>query len=194
MTIEIVDGGRVREELARQLEKAISFAVQQETGGDNFEVCLSLTDGEGIRKLNCEYRGMDKETDVLSFPLLERKPGQRGEFWDEQDIDPQTNEVMLGDIVLSVEAAHAQAEEYGHSLEREAVYLCVHSVLHLLGYDHIQPEDKLLMRRREEEIMDALGLGRETAAGTTAYTEAVMWKTLLTGLRYALKETRFLRL
>ncbi len=160
MTIEIVDGGRVREELARQLEKAISFAVQQETGGDNFEVCLSLTDGEGIRKLNCEYRGIDKETDVLSFPLLERKPGQRGEFWDEQDIDPQTNEVMLGDIVLSVEAAHAQAEEYGHSFEREAVYLCVHSVLHLLGYDHIQPEDKLLMRRREEEIMDALGLGR----------------------------------
>ena len=160
MTIEIVDGGRVREELARQLEKAISFAVQQETGGDNFEVCLSLTDGEGIRKLNCEYRGIDKETDVLSFPLLEREPGQRGEFWDEQDIDPQTNEVMLGDIVLSVEAAHAQAEEYGHSFEREAVYLCVHSVLHLLGYDHIQPEDKLLMRRREEEIMDALGLGR----------------------------------
>lgn len=160
MTIEIVDGGRVREELARQLEKAISFAVQQETGGDNFEVCLSLTDGEGIRKLNCEYRGIDKETDVLSFPLLERKPGQKGEFWDEQDIDPQTNEVMLGDIVLSVEAAHAQAEEYGHSFEREAVYLCVHSVLHLLGYDHIQPEDKLLMRRREEEIMDALGLGR----------------------------------
>ncbi len=160
MTIEIVDGGRVRVELARQLEKAISFAVQQETGGDNFEVCLSLTDGEGIRKLNCEYRGIDKETDVLSFPLLERKPGQRGEFWDEQDIDPQTNEVMLGDIVLSVEAAHAQAEEYGHSFEREAVYLCVHSVLHLLGYDHIQPEDKLLMRRREEEIMDALGLGR----------------------------------
>lgn len=160
MTIEIVDGGRVREELARQLEKAISFAVQQETGGDNFEVCLSLTDGEGIRKLNCEYRGIDKETDVLSFPLLERKPGQKGEFWDEQDIDPQTNEVMLGDIVLSVEAAHAQAEEYGHSFEREAVYLCVHSILHLLGYDHIQPEDKLLMRRREEEIMDALGLGR----------------------------------
>ena len=160
MTIEIVDGGRVREELARQLEKAISFAVQQETGGDNFEVCLSLTDGEGIRKLNCEYRGIDKETDVLSFPLLERKPGQKGEFWDEQDIDPQTNEVMLGDIVLSVEAAHAQAEEYGHSFERQAVYLCVHSVLHLLGYDHIQPEDKLLMRRREEEIMDALGLGR----------------------------------
>lgn len=164
MTIEIVDGGRVREELARQLEKAISFAVQQETGGDNFEVCLSLTDGEGIRKLNCEYRGIDKETDVLSFPLLERKPGQKGEFWDEQDIDPQTNEVMLGDIVLSVEAAHAQAEEYGHSFEREAVYLCVHSILHLLGYDHIQPEDKLLMRRREEEIMDALGLGRETEA------------------------------
>lgn len=160
MTIEIVDGGRVREELARQLEKAISFAIQQETGGDNFEVCLTLTDGEGIRELNCEYRGIDKETDVLSFPLLERESGQRGEFWDEQDIDPQTNEVMLGDIVLSVEAAHAQAEEYGHSFEREAVYLCVHSVLHLLGYDHIQPEDKLLMRRREEEIMDALGLGR----------------------------------
>ena len=80
MTIEIVDGGRVREELARQLEKAISFAIQQETGGDNFEVCLTLTDGEGIRELNCEYRGMDKETDVLSFPLLEREPGQRGEF------------------------------------------------------------------------------------------------------------------
>lgn len=164
MTIEIVDGVHIGEGLAQWLEKAVAFAVKQETGEENFEVCLTLTDGEGIRKLNCEYRGIDKKTDVLSFPLLERSPGQTSEFWNEQDIDPQTNEVMLGDIVLSVEAAHAQAEEYGHSLEREAVYLCVHSVLHLLGYDHIQPEDKLLMRRREEEIMDALGLGREKTA------------------------------
>lgn len=163
MTIETVDA-QIAPQLAELLEKAAAFAVKEETGKENFEICITLMDAEGIKKLNGEYRGIERATDVLSFPLLNRRPGQIERFWDDQDIDPQTGEVMLGDIVLSVEAARAQAKEYGHSLEREAVYLCVHSVLHLLGYDHIQSEDKRLMRRREEEIMDAFGLGRETQA------------------------------
>lgn len=159
MTIETVDAQRAPQ-LAQLLERAVAFAVKEEMGGDNFEIFLTLTDGEGIKELNRQYRNIDKATDVLSFPLLKRTPGQTGEFWEEQDIDPQTGEVMLGDIVLSLEAARAQAAEYGHSLEREAAYLCVHSVLHLLGYDHISQEDKRLMRKREEEIMNAFGLGR----------------------------------
>ena len=163
MTIEIVDAQKA-EGLEKLLESCAAFAVKDETGGDNFEICLTLSDGEGIRALNAQYRGIDKATDVLSFPLLERVLGRKGEFWEEQDINPQTGEIMLGDIVLSMEAARAQAEEYGHSLEREAVYLCVHSVLHLLGYDHIQPADKALMRAREEEIMNAFGLSREATA------------------------------
>ena len=97
---------------------------------------------------------------MLSFPLLERKPGQRGEFWDEQDIDPQTNEVMLGDIVLSVEAAHAQAEEYGHSTEREFSFLFAHSMLHLLGYDHMEPDEAAVMEAKQAKALEDLGITR----------------------------------
>ena len=159
MTIEIIDeldGGGILELLTR----AISFAAGFETKKDNFELSLTITDDARIQALNREFRNIDRSTDVLSFPLIQRVPGGTADFWKEEDINPDTGCVMLGDIVLSLETAARQAEEYGHSLEREAAYLCVHSVLHLLGYDHIDEQDKKIMRAREEEIMNAFGLGR----------------------------------
>lgn len=159
MTIEIIDemdAGDISELLSR----AISFAAEFETKKDNFELSLTITDDARIRTLNREFRSIDRSTDVLSFPLIQRVPGEQADFWKEEDIDPDTGCVMLGDIVLSLETAVRQAKEYGHSLEREAAYLCVHSVLHLLGYDHIEQADREIMRAREEEIMNAFGLGR----------------------------------
>ncbi|NCB63457.1 MAG: rRNA maturation RNase YbeY, partial [Clostridia bacterium] len=99
------------------------------------EVDVLLTDDEGIQAINSEQRGVDKPTDVLSFPMFEYIPGQPPV--DSAEADPETGLLPLGDMVLSIERAAAQAEEYGHGLDREAAYLAVHSVLHLLGYDHM---------------------------------------------------------
>ena len=114
---------------------------------DSPEVSMTFTDNEGIRALNQEHRGIDKATDVLSFPMFERGEKIEG---------------TLGDIVISLERAHEQAELYGHSFERETAFLCVHSVLHLLGYDHeLGEEEDRDMRRRQREIIARLGLGIE---------------------------------
>ena len=112
---------------------------------------MTFTDNEGIRELNNRFRGIDRPTDVLSFPLLD--------FEGSEEPPTDERETQLGDIVLSLERAAEQAEEYGHSYEREIAFLCVHSMLHLLGYDHeTGEEDELDMRRRQTEIMDRLGL------------------------------------
>ena len=116
------------------------------------EVSVTFTDNEGIRRLNAEYRGIDKPTDVLSFPLTDFEGGD----------EPPTDEpfISLGDIVISLERAAEQAEEFGHSFERECAFLCVHSMLHLLGYDHVDSEeDDAEMRRRQSEILESMGLG-----------------------------------
>ena len=113
---------------------------------------LTFTDNEGIRELNREYRGIDRETDVLSFPMYDFAGGEKPE-----PPFPAT----LGDIVLSLEKAQAQADEYGHSFERETAFLCVHSTLHLLGYDHeLSDDDDRDMRRRQDGIMEILKLSR----------------------------------
>ena len=123
------------------------------------EVDVLLTDDEGIHEINHEQRGVDKPTDVLSFPMFEFTPGQPPA--DDADVDPETGLLPLGDMVLSIERAAAQAEEYGHELDREAAYLAVHSVLHLLGYDHMDDgEQKAQMRAREEAILNGLGITR----------------------------------
>lgn len=116
------------------------------------EVSVRFVDDEEIRRLNLEYRNMDKSTDVLSFPL-----GENGEY----DINYDTGAKMLGDIVISVEHAVDQAKTYGHSLQREIGFLTVHSMLHLLGYDHEQGGlEQVRMREKEEEILRQLGLRR----------------------------------
>lgn len=115
------------------------------------EVSVMFTDDESIRKLNFEYRDKDAATDVLSFALNEG---------DEPDIVDGPEEMLLGDIIISLETASRQAEEYGHSMDRELAYLLVHGMLHLLGYDHMTEEDRTEMRFEEERILSKLGIVR----------------------------------
>lgn len=131
---------------------AIEATLDYEQYGNPVEVSVTFTDDEDIRKLNRQFRNIDRATDVLSFPLFD--------YSGEED-EPPVDELMgmLGDIVLSLETAQRQAAEYGHSFEREAAFLCVHSMLHLLGYDHeTGDEDEADMRRRQSEILDGMGL------------------------------------
>ena len=122
------------------------------------EVDVLLTGDEEIRRLNREARQVDKATDVLSFPAFDLRPG---ELPGPEDADPGTGLVPLGDMVVSMEHAAAQAKEYGHSNRRELGYLVTHSVLHLLGYDHMdEGEEKARMREREEAILGELGIRR----------------------------------
>ncbi len=137
--------------LKRLVRLAVEATLAYEAVARELEVSVTFTDDEGIRKLNRNYRKIDKPTDVLSFPLFDF----------EGDEDAISEEIcdMLGDIVISLERAAAQAEEFGHSFEREVAFLTVHSMLHLLGYDHeTSEEDELDMRRRQTAIMEMLGL------------------------------------
>ena len=113
------------------------------------EISVTFTDNEGIRELNRQYRDKDIDTDVLSFPM-----GENGVY----DVDMETGAKILGDVVISMEKARDQAERFGHSFQREVGYLTAHSVLHLLGYDHIDNLEKVRMREKEELVMDQLGL------------------------------------
>ena len=116
------------------------------------EVDVTVTDDEEIRALNREFRQLDKSTDVLSFPLNDPEDVQAGQF----EINPDTGKIMLGDIVISYETMQRQAIEYGHGEEREFTYLLVHSLLHLIGYDHEVEEDKREMRAMEEKVVGEL--------------------------------------
>lgn len=145
------------------LEKVISAALEAEGVEADCEINVLLTDDEGIHQVNLDMRGVDRPTDVLSFPMFDLQPGEKP---GEEDADPDTGLVPLGDMCLSLERAQAQAEEFGHSVERELSYLTVHSVLHLLGYDHLDEGPmKAQMREREEAILAALGITREGADG-----------------------------
>ena len=149
------DTGPVRE----LLERVIPAALDAEGVTVPCEVDVLFTDDAGIHEINLEQRGVDRPTDVLSFPMFELTPGDKPSA---EDADPATGLVPLGDMVLSLERAREQAAEYGHSVEREAAYLAVHSVLHLLGYDHMDEGPmKAQMREREEAILGALGITRE---------------------------------
>lgn len=149
------DTGPVRE----LLERVIPAALDAEGITVPCEVDVLFTDDAGIHEINLEQRGVDRPTDVLSFPMFELTPGDKPSA---EDADPATGLVPLGDMVLSLERAREQAAEYGHSVEREAAYLAVHSVLHLLGYDHMDEGPmKAQMRQREEAILGALGITRE---------------------------------
>lgn len=136
---------------AALIKKAAAAALRTE-GVEDAIISVMLTDDEGIHRVNREFRGVDRATDVLSFPLNELVPGQFDPADCEQD--PETGAVMLGDMMISVPRCEEQGEEFGHGYEREIQYLTVHSVLHLLGYDHVdEGEMKAQMRRREKEIM-----------------------------------------
>ena len=142
------------------LKNCIETALTEEGVDVPCEVDVLITDDEGIHQINLEQREVDRPTDVLSFPMFYFRPGKPPKG-DALDVDPETGLLPLGDMVISYERAQAQAEEYGHSVQRELGYLAVHSVLHLLGYDHMdEGEEKRQMREREEAIMSVLKLER----------------------------------
>jgi len=132
------------------VRKVINKAAQL-YGLDTAEVSVTLTNNDHIREINLSYRNKDAATDVISFALNE---GEEPEIIDGPEIN------MLGDIIISIERAMEQAEEYGHSLERELAFLTVHGMMHLLGYDHIEEEDRLEMRKEEEYVLGHLGITR----------------------------------
>lgn len=123
---------------------AISMCLQMENVNDNVEISISFVTNNEIKELNRTYRNVDKETDVLSFPM--------------DDEEEEDGTIILGDIVISSEKIIEQAKEYGHSIEREMIYLVVHSMFHLLGYDHIKENKKDVMRGKEKEVMKKIKL------------------------------------
>lgn len=145
------DNFNIDKDLKSLLRKAAKTTLKNENIDFDCEITVSFVDNEEIKKLNNEYRNKNKVTDVLSFPL-----GENGNY----DINPENNMYMLGDVILNLERAELQSIEYDHSFEREVSYLTVHSILHLLGYDHMNKDDKKLMRTREKEIMEILDLQR----------------------------------
>ena len=134
------------------IKKAVRMALDAEGVNVPCLVSVMLTDEEGIRRVNAEFRGVDSATDVLSFPLNELKPGAFDPEECERDLD--TGAVLLGDMMISLPRCEEQGQEFGHGFEREIQYLTVHSVLHLLGYDHVDEGPmKAQMRAREKEIL-----------------------------------------
>ena len=137
------------------IKKSVKEALTQEDFSYPAEVSVSFVDNEAIHKLNLEYQEKDKPTDVLSFPMWEKE-----ELSDGSALDGHA--VTLGDIIISAEKASSQAEEYGHSIEREICFLSVHSVLHLLGYDHeTSEEDEIYMKTKQEDVLVKIGLPRK---------------------------------
>ena len=149
------------EETAREVCEAV---LEEEGCPFEVQVNIVLTDNEGIRALNRECRNTDRETDVLSFPNVDFE--EEGVFDIDEDreadyFDPESGELVLGDIMISVDKVYGQAEEYGHSLRREFAFLVAHSMLHLCGYDHMEEDERLRMERRQEEILTGLGTTRD---------------------------------
>ena len=156
---------KVTDEFIKQIEEVCTYTLNMEEVKLPYQISLLFVENEGIREINNETRGIDKATDVLSFPMLDYSNGKvfKTEYldtiFDERYLDGE--ELVLGDIVLSLERAREQSIEYNHSFNREACYLVVHSILHLLGYDHMDDEEKVIMRKREEEILGGLKITRE---------------------------------
>ncbi len=140
-------------DIERLIEQCTAAALEEEGIDDDAEVSVTLVDNEGIRELNKEHRNIDRETDVLSFPL-----GDDSGY----EVDPDNDAIMLGDIVISLEKAAQQAQEYGHSYRREVAFLITHSLFHLLGYDHVNSEEEeKIMFGKQEKVLDRLGITRD---------------------------------
>ncbi len=143
-------------------ERVTAAALECEKCPYEAEINLLLTTDEEIRKMNREYRQTDRATDVLSFPMLEYDAPADFSFLDEAEdaFDPESGELVLGDIVISKERVLAQAEEYGHSPLREYAFLIAHSMLHLFGYDHMEDDEREVMEERQRVIMEAVNIPR----------------------------------
>ena len=154
----------VTENFIERLSNVCDFALKEEGVECQYQISLLFVDNEEIREINNETRNIDRATDVLSFPMLDFEDKKVfNEMYLNYDFDEtfkDGDELILGDMGLSLERALEQSEEYGHSYEREVSYLVVHSILHLLGYDHMEEDDKKRMRKREEEILNKLQIRR----------------------------------
>ena len=143
-------------------KEVILYALDHEAFPYEAEVNLTLTDNEAIREINREYREIDRATDVLSFPMIDYRTA--GDFSDleedEDNFNPDTGEALLGDIVISVPKVLEQAERFGHSPKREYAFLIVHSVLHLLGYDHMTEEEAAFMENKQKMILNEMNILR----------------------------------
>jgi probable rRNA maturation factor len=162
-----IDNKQITIKITEEINKTIINAIEQTLIYENFhkpfDVSVLITDNIGIQRINLEFRHIDKSTDVLSFPMQSYIKGhyENEDFETSfEDINPETGAILLGDIVISSEKAFTQAEEYGHSIFREIAFLTVHSVLHLLGYDHEVEEDRFIMRNKEEEVLNIMQLFR----------------------------------
>lgn len=145
-------------------DKVMEAVLEAEGCPYEAQINLLLTDNAGIRTYNAQFRQIDRETDVLSFPNVDYsypadfdglKEGEADYF------DPESGELVLGDIMISVDKVKEQAESYGHSQKREFAFLVAHSMLHLCGYDHMEPQEAEVMETKQEEILQALGITRE---------------------------------
>ena len=152
----VYDGIDEKEEYKNVIEKVLSQCFKEEKLEDSkLCVTVTLTTPKTIQEINKQYRNIDRATDVLSFPMFEKD--ELDKKIQENDFE---NEDILGDIVISVEKVKEQAIEYGHSFERELSYMIVHGFYHLMGYDHIEEDDKKIMRKKEETILEKLCISR----------------------------------
>ena len=150
---------KINKEIEETIKTVIDASLLYENCDFDAEVSVTIVDNESIREINKENRDIDRPTDVLSFPMLYFD--ENGDIID-SDFDMDGDVLVLGDIVISAERAKEQAEEFGHSFRREIAFLTVHSMLHLLGYDHVDdPEGERIMFAKQEEILDKLGIKRE---------------------------------
>lgn len=150
-------------EVEEIVNQVIEKALEQEKCPYEASVAVLLTDNEGIHAMNKEFRDIDSPTDVLSFPNVDyEEPADFSGIEEsiEDYFDPETGELCLGDIVISVDKVYEQAEEYGHAPLREFAFLVAHSILHLLGYDHMETEEAKVMEAKQEEILTSLGITR----------------------------------
>lgn len=146
------------DEILKIIEKVVELSLKLENFEILSEVSITLVDNQRIQEINKEHRQIDKPTDVLSFPMLEFSEGEVLQTCGDFDFDE--NLLLLGDIVISLEMAKKQSEEYGHSFEREVAFLTAHGMFHLLGYDHMVEEEEKIMMSRQEAVLEQLGLVR----------------------------------
>ena len=161
--IEAPDQPEVEALISKVLEQGLTLEQIQEP----VEISVTITSAEAVHEINREYRGVDRTTDVLSFPMveygapaLELNADRRNELIASSDLDPDTGCYVLGDIILNYEQAGIQAEEYGHSRTREIAFLTVHSLLHLLGYDHMEEQEDAQMRMHQNAVLESLQITR----------------------------------
>lgn len=165
MILEIEDERGLLDDHARALmQRCADAAVKTEGVNEKLAVFISIVDDDEIREINCDQRGKDMATDVLSFPTVNYPAGQTACSCARllrREYDPELGACLIGDIVISMDHVRAQAAEYGHSVQRESGYLLTHGLFHLMGYDHMTEEDKPVMRAMEEKSLASIGLTRE---------------------------------